>query len=72
MRTLIAAREQLLDAEASFLDLLIAHPTAWAQDKAADGSLVLRFSDAGVLAQARALATKRDAAGAAIAAALKQ
>ena len=70
IRAVIAAREQLLDAEAALLDLLVAKPTAWTQSVDSAGSPALHFSDESVLSQARALAAQRNAGVAALAAAL--
>jgi hypothetical protein len=69
MRKLVAARRQLLDAEAGLLRLLIDSPQAWEPNTwlAQPG---LRFNDDAILDRARAIARERDNAAAALAAAL--
>jgi tetratricopeptide (TPR) repeat protein/uncharacterized membrane protein HdeD (DUF308 family) len=70
IRAVITAREQMLDAEAALLNLLVAKPTAWTQSVDSAGSAALRFNDESVLSQAQALAAQRVAATAALASAL--
>jgi hypothetical protein len=67
IRALIAAREDLLDAEVDVLQLLADHGSAWTREVDKDGAVSLRVSDDDVLARARELAKKRDAAAAAMA-----
>jgi hypothetical protein len=71
MRTLVAARRGLLDAEAGLLRLLIDFPQTWVVYRQSNGAPpILRFSDDAVLNRALAIADQRDAATAAAAAAL--
>jgi hypothetical protein len=62
IRAMVAAREQLLVAEAALLDLLAANPAAWTRTTDASGGATLHFSDDKILAQVRARAAERDKA----------
>lgn len=70
MSAIIAARQQILDAEAGFLTFMADHPNAWSAARAADGSTNLSFTQ-DTLPLAQGFVARRRGGAAALVTALK-